>query len=97
MSEFLQAVNQGELGALILLDLTAAFDTSDHAILLQRLQQSFGVDGNAFRSYLVGRAQYVRRGAVWSLIIRLLCGVPQGSLSGAAAVHCVHLRPHPTD
>jgi Reverse transcriptase (RNA-dependent DNA polymerase) len=85
MSELLQAVDRGELGALILLDLTAAFDTVDHDILLQRLQKSFGVDGKAhqwFRSYLVGRTQYVRRGALWSLITRLLCGVPQGSVLG---------------
>jgi len=38
---------------------TAVFDAVDHNILLQRLQQTFGVDGNAhrwFRSYLVGRS-----------------------------------------
>jgi len=83
MSELLLAVNRGEVGALILLDLTAAFDTVDHNILLQRLQQTFGIDGNMhrwFRSYLVGRTQYVRRGALRSFITRLLCGVPQGSV-----------------
>ena len=85
LSELLQAVDRGDLGALILLDLTAAFDTVDHDILLQRLRQTFGVDGNAhrwFRSYLVGRTQYVRRGALRSVIARLLCGVPQGSVLG---------------
>lgn len=85
MSELLQAVDRGDLGSLILLDLTAAFDTVDHDILLQRLQQTFGIDGNVhrwFRSYLVGRTQYVRRGALRSLITRLLCGVPQGSVLG---------------
>jgi len=65
----------GELGALIPLDLTTAFDTVDHDILLQRLQRTFGIDGNVhrwFRSYLVGRTQYVHRGALRSLITRLL-------------------------
>jgi len=73
MSGFLQAVDRGELGTLILLDLTAAFDIVDHDILLQRLQLTFGVDGSAlrwFRSYLVDRTQYVRRGALQSLITR---------------------------
>jgi len=61
----------GLLAALILLDLTAAFDTVDHDILLQ---QTFGVDSNAhrwFRSYLVGRTKYVRRGVIRALVTRL--------------------------
>ena len=73
------------MGVLILLDLSAAFDTVDHVILLSRLKQTFGVDGTAhrwFRSYLLGRTQYVRRGATRSTITRLLCGVPQGSVLG---------------
>jgi len=85
MLELLQVVDRGEVGALNLLDLTAAFDTVDHDILLQRMQQTFGIDGNAhrwFRSYLVGRTRYVNRGALQSLITRLLCGVPQGSVLG---------------
>jgi len=85
MSELLQAVDRGEVGTLILLDLTAAFNTVDQDILLQRLQQTFSIDCNVhrrFRSYLVGRTQNVRRGALRSLITRLLCGVPQGSVLG---------------
>jgi len=35
-----------------------------------------------FQSYLLGRTQYVRRGLLKSLIIRLTCGVPQGSVLG---------------
>jgi len=42
LSDILQAVDRGDLAALILLDLTAAFDTVDHDILLQRLKVSFG-------------------------------------------------------
>jgi len=84
-SSYKPAVDRGEVGALILLDLTAAFDSIDRNILLQRLQQTFGVDGNVhrwFQAYLVGRTQYVRRGALRSLITRLQCGVPQGSVLG---------------
>jgi len=52
--------------------------------MLQRPQQTFGVDDNAhgrFRSYLVGLTR-VRSGALRSLITLLLCGVPQGSVLG---------------
>ena len=81
----MQAVDRGDFGALVLLDLTAAFDTVDHDILLQRLKQTFGIYGAAhrwFRSHLIGRTQYVRRGTLRSFITRLLCGMPQGSVLG---------------
>ena len=56
----LQAVDRGDLAALILLDMSAAFDTVDHAILLQRLQTTFSIDDVAhrwFQSYLSDRRQ----------------------------------------
>jgi len=94
-------IDRGELGPLILIDLTTAFDTVDHDIMLQRLQQTFGVDGNAHRwvqSYLVGRTPYGRRGAFRSLITRLLCGVPRTSVLGPLLfILYVHRRPHPID
>jgi hypothetical protein len=85
LSDILEAVDRGDVAALILLDLSAAFDTVDHDILLQRLQLSFGIDGSAhrwFRSYLTDRSQFVRRGLLKSAVSRLLCGVPQGSVLG---------------
>jgi len=65
LSDILQAVDRGDLAALVLLDLSAAFDTVDHSILLERLQQTFGISDTAlcwFQSYLSSRTQYVRRG-----------------------------------
>jgi len=43
MSELLQAIDRGEVGALILLDLTAAFGTVDHDILLQQTRLTFDI------------------------------------------------------
>jgi len=65
LSDILQAVDRGDSVALIILDLSAAFVTVDHSILLQRLQTSFGISENAhrwFQSYLSGSSQYDRPG-----------------------------------
>jgi len=85
MSDILQAVDRGDSAALILLDLSAAFDIVDHEVLLKRLQMSFGIDNTAYRwfqSYLSGRRQHVHRGSTRSLTIQLVCGVPKGSVLG---------------
>jgi len=86
LSDILQAVDRGDSAALILLDLSAAFDPVDHEVLLKRLQMSFGIDNTAykwFQSYLSGRHQHVRRGSTRSLLtIQLVCGVPQGNVLG---------------
>jgi hypothetical protein len=84
-SDILKAVDSGDVAGLVLLDLSAAFDTVEHDILLRRLNTSYGTNGTAiqlFCSYLTGRSQYVRRGSVKSSIVRLVCGVPQGSVLG---------------
>ena len=44
-SDILEAVDSGDVAALVLLDLSAAFDTVDHAILCRRLQVSYGLRG----------------------------------------------------
>jgi hypothetical protein len=69
---------------LALLDLSSAFDTVDHEILLSVLQKQ-GVRGVAlewFRSYFDGRQQYVSIGSHSSSFQILTCGVPQGSVLG---------------
>jgi hypothetical protein len=70
---------------LALLDLSAAFDTLDHHILLSRLQTTFGVTGCAlkwFSSYLSSRFQRVAVGPHLSEPLPLKYGVPQGSVLG---------------
>jgi len=85
LSEIFTAADRGDLSALVLLDLSAAFDTVDHDVLLKRLDISYGVAGCAlkwFQSYLCGRTQHVRLGLNKSSIVRLLRGVPQGCVLG---------------
>ncbi|XP_037548511.1 uncharacterized protein LOC119425058 [Nematolebias whitei] len=84
-NDILLATDSGDCVVLMLLDLTAAFDTVDHHILLSRLENWVGIQGPAlqwFRSYLTERNFCVRIGAVESSVAPLTCGVPQGSILG---------------
>ena len=61
-NDLILAMDRGEVTSLILLDLSAVFDTVDHSILLTRLQNWFGLDGLSldwFSSYLSSRSQAV--------------------------------------
>jgi len=85
LSDLLEAVDDGDIASLALLNLSAAFDNVDHRILCKLLQLTSGLDGQVlarFRYYLSGRSQYVHRGMLKSLSVLLVCGVPQGSVLG---------------
>jgi hypothetical protein len=85
LMDILRSVDAGDLAALTLLDLSAAFDTVDHITLLRRLDISYGIRGRAltwFTSYLGGLCQFVRCGASKSAIKCVIFGVPQGSVLG---------------
>ena len=59
VNDILSNMNKQHVSILVLLDLSAAFDTVDHVILLPRLETSFGITGTAlawFSSYLSGRS-----------------------------------------
>jgi len=85
LADILKALDDGDLAMLTLLDLSAAFDTVDHSILLRRLETSYGLQGCVlkwFSSYVDRRTHFVRCGAFKSVPTLVLCGVPQGSVLG---------------
>jgi len=75
----------GHMSPLCLLDLTAAFDTLDHELLLLRLERQFGLCDTVlawFRSYLSGRTFEVIFSSSTSSIVYIVCSVPPGSVLG---------------
>ena len=82
-NDIVQAIDKGQLTALVLLDLSSAFDTVDHDCLLSVLHKRFSVDASAaswFRSYLSYRSQTFIANGKLSSPITLLCSVPQESV-----------------
>ena len=68
----------------VFIDLSKAFDTLDHGILLKKLKY-YGIKGTAlkwFESYLSNRQQMVNYDGTLSVKLKLSTGVPQGSILG---------------
>ena len=78
-------MDKQEVTFLILLDMSAAFDTVDHSILLERLSVQLGIRGTALKwidSYLTGCRQAVNINGKLSKELPFTSGVPQGSAQG---------------
>lgn len=85
VNDLLMVCDENSATLLMLLDLSAAFDTVDHQKLIKILQFEIGITGTAlkwFRSYLCGRTLKVKIGDNYSPSEILLFGVPQGSVLG---------------
>ena len=94
-NDILSSINTRKGSFLILLDLSAAFDTVDHELLLSFLDTHIGLRGpvlSLFRSYLCGRSQCVSVNGVMSEFCQLAFGVPQGSVLGPL-VFCTYTLP----
>ena len=68
-----------------MLDLSAAFDTVDHSIFVERLSSDFGFRGSVlkwFTNYLFGRTQSFRFNSQISDSFSVFCGAPQASVLG---------------
>ena len=84
-NDILLKMNDQRVTLLLLLDLSAAFDTVDHDTLLHRLQFTFGINGKVlswFSSYLSGRSQQIVFSETLPAEFELQCGVPQASCLG---------------
>jgi hypothetical protein len=85
VNDLMTSCDEGRVSLLSLLDLSAAFDTLDHGILLRRLQKTFGLTETVlrwFHSYLTDRVQSVIANGLTSKPSVLEFGVPQGSVLG---------------
>ena len=87
----LMAADSGLVSALCLLDLTAAFDTVDHDLLLLRLERQFGLRGVTllwFRSYLSGRSYRVWFAGAAARTVHVICSFPRVQSSASDCLSC---------
>ena len=80
--------------ALTFLDLSAAFDTIDYPVLLDRLSDWYGISGTThtwIHSFLMNRFQSIKIRKCFSNAVPLFCGVPQGFVLGLFSLYATLL------
>ena len=85
VNDLLLNMENQKVTMVVMLDLSAAFDTVDHAIISDILEKDFGMLApvrNWILSYLSGREQFVKINGENSKTNKLECGLPQGSCLG---------------
>src|SRR6218665_1056106 len=85
VTDITEAIDAGENALLGLPNISAAFDTVDHAVLAERLSRTYGIRSTVLdwlRSYLCDRRQTILFHGVFSTVRSLSCGVHQGSVLG---------------
>ena len=85
-NNIMETIESGKITILTALNMSAAFDTLDHATFLHRLQHTFGLSGYVIswvRSYLTNRTSFVKIDSSSSPKTTICTGVPQGSVLGS--------------
>ena len=85
VSDIRRAAGDGQCTVLLALDISAAFDSINHDVLIDRLKSTFGLSGEVlgwFRSFVSERSQYIAIGEERSSSKNLSSGVPQGLVLG---------------
>ena len=84
-NDILTNIDQHGVVIMVMLDLSAAFDTIDHDTLFSRMKNTLGITGQAlawFKSYLSGRTIHIKIDKSFSELQDILWSVPQGSVFG---------------
>ena len=84
INEITTSFEQGRYTLGVFIDLSKAFDTVNHDILLKKMKH-YGITGNILKwlnSYLANRKQYLSYNKKDTSQLEITCGVPQGSILG---------------